>query len=139
MVWYDPWDALHAASPVVLRVGGRNLEMWSIYVAEFGFTWDSLDLTQPPFYRVGRPDPESLWVEAPQPALRHACGEVIRGVRLIPADDLCAGVEFAFGGWALTLFTELDDLIITGDLPRPTPVQYSSTRCLGTPRMARII
>ncbi|MEZ6139546.1 MAG: hypothetical protein R3B84_03140 [Zavarzinella sp.] len=115
VVWYDPWDSLHAASPVVLTTGGRNLELWSIYVAEFGFTWGEIDFARPPFNWIGKPDPESRWVEAPQTALRRACGAVIRSVRLIPADDLCAGLELGFGGWALTLLTELDDLIVTDE------------------------
>ncbi|MBY0459405.1 MAG: hypothetical protein K2V38_18935, partial [Gemmataceae bacterium] len=34
VVWCEPWDALHAASPVVLSVGSRRVELWSIYVAE---------------------------------------------------------------------------------------------------------
>jgi hypothetical protein len=116
VVWYNPCNALHAASPVALCVGGRSLELWSIYVAEFGFTWGEIDFAQPPFYWIGRPDPESQWVDAPQPALRQAYGEVIGSVRLIPADDLCAGVEFGFGKWSLALYTELDDLIITDRL-----------------------
>jgi len=113
VVWYDPWDALHAASPIVLQFGHCQLELWSIYVAEFGFTWNSLDLKRPPFYWIGRPDTESRWVEAPMLPLQRTCSEVIQRVRLIPADDLCAGVEFGFSEWALTLVTELDDLCIT--------------------------
>jgi hypothetical protein len=113
MVWYDSWDSLHAASPVALCVGGRSLELWSIYVAEFGFTWGEIDFDQPPFHWMGRADPKSRWVVAPQLPLRRASGEVIRSVRLIPADDLCAGVEFGFDGWSLALYTELDDLLIT--------------------------
>jgi hypothetical protein len=98
-----------------------ELELWSIYVAEFGFTWDARDLGQPAFSWIGKPDPESRWIEAPQPALRRACGQVIRAVRLITADDLCAGVEFGSGGWALTLLTELDDLMITDEPLRFEP------------------
>ncbi len=114
VVWYDPWDTLHAASPVAFRVDGRNLELWSIYVAEFGFTWGEINFALPPFHWIGRPDLESRWVEAPQPALRRACGQVIRSARLIAADDtLCAGVEFGFDGWALVLYTGMDELIIT--------------------------
>jgi hypothetical protein len=48
-------------------------------------------------------------------ALRRACGEVIQSVRLIPAYDLGAGVEFGIGGWSLALYTELDDLLITDE------------------------
>jgi len=116
VVWSDPWDYLHAASPVALGVGGGSLELWSIYVAEFGFTWGEIDFAQPPFYWMGRPDLESRWVEALEPALRRARGEVIRSVRLIPYGPLCCGVEFGFGGWALALYTEMDELLIT-DVP----------------------
>ncbi|HJZ58767.1 MAG TPA: hypothetical protein VKE74_27740 [Gemmataceae bacterium] len=113
VVWYAPWDGMHAASPVVLRVGGRNLELWSIAAAEFGFTWDELDLKRAPFYWVGHQDPQSSWAEDAVGPLWRARGQVIRGVRLISADNRCGGVEFAFDGWALTLFTESDTMQIT--------------------------
>lgn len=115
VVWSDPWDVLHAASPVALRIDGRNLELWSIYVAEFGFTWDEIDFARPPFHWMGRTDVESRWIEAPCPALRRACGAVIRSVRLLHADDLCGGVEFGFAGWSLAVYTEMDELLITDE------------------------
>ncbi|MBY0456628.1 MAG: hypothetical protein K2V38_04770 [Gemmataceae bacterium] len=122
VVWYRPWDTLHAASPVVIRVAGVNLELWSIYVAEFGFTWEVLDLSRPPFYWVDRPDADSDWVEAPFLPLKRAVGRVIHRVRLMPADDLCSGVEFTFDSWSLTLYTELDELIITDEPLRFEPL-----------------
>jgi hypothetical protein len=121
VVWYARWDSLHPASPVVLRVGGRNLELWSIGSTEFGFTWDELDLKQAPFYWVGQPDTESTWVEDAVPALWRARGQVIKGVRLIANGDRCGGVEIAFDGWAITCFTESDSLQISDQPPATKP------------------
>jgi hypothetical protein len=44
----DGVKELHGATPVVLGVAGRSLELWSTYVSEFALSWDTLDFTRPP-------------------------------------------------------------------------------------------
>ncbi|MDI3290928.1 hypothetical protein [Polyangium sp. 15x6] len=127
VVWYEPWDDMHAASPVVLRIGRRNVELWSIYVAEFGVTCDTLDLARPPFSWVGRPDAASRWVEDRPAPLRRARGQIVRRVRLLATDDLCAGIEFVFDGWALTVLNQEDDMLVT-DEPLDSTLRWVDVR-----------
>ncbi len=112
-VWYEPDDDLHPSSPVVLQIGGRNVELWSIYISEFGVTCDALDLALPPFYWIDRPDVASRWVDDRLAPLRRARGQVVRRVRLLATGDLCGGIELAFDRWELRVVNHVDDMLVT--------------------------
>jgi hypothetical protein len=112
-VWYEPSDDLHVSSPVVLRIGGHNVELWSIYVSEFGVTCDTLDLARSPFYWLERPDAASQWVDDRPAPLRRAQGQVVRRVRLLATDDFCGGIELGFDGWELRVLNQVDEMAVT--------------------------
>ncbi len=113
--WYGPWDDLHSWSPIVLCVGVRQIELWTIGPGEFGVTCDTLDLGRPPRHSIVGRDDASWWVGDRPAVLQRLRGVVVRRVRLLAAGELCGGIELAFDGWALTVWNDADDVGVTDE------------------------
>ena len=113
VVWYEPWNMIHASSPVVFSVKGENLELWSTGFSEFSLSWNTIDLEKAPFYWIENPDPDSYWSTSLEETLTKATGEQIINISLVPSEGLCAGIQFHFQNWSLTIITYCDELIIT--------------------------
>lgn len=124
VVIYEPGDALHACSPVVLEVEDRTrLELWTIGHAGFGITWNRLDLGRPPTSWTGAPYADSRWVVDGDPALAGALPNTIDELHLLGAGrhgGPCAGIELSFGdGRRLVVANLADEVVLGTAAPHP--------------------
>lgn len=48
IVWNDTWDEIEQSSPIVVETSRGNLELWAVYVSEFGIGVDSISVARLP-------------------------------------------------------------------------------------------
>jgi hypothetical protein len=111
------WGEGRPHSPLVLGIGGERLELQTVYICEFEFSWNSIDLSKPRSYWNEPPWDEYRWAEDATAVLRSAMGQVVRGVSLLSADGWCGGIEFTLDRGPL-IVANLDELLITDDPSR---------------------
>lgn len=113
---------LHVNTPVVLVLeSGETLELWSEYIAEFGVTWNTIDLSARPFDWTSLPETDARWVVNGAPALAAVFPNVIGDVALLrndPQDGFCGGVELTLeDGQRLIVANDCDELYLETGMP----------------------
>jgi len=112
-VWFDEWNEAHTCSPVVLQLGSGYLELWPIYVCEFSLSWNTIDLSKPPFVWLRQPQSGTRWVNSYEPLLQDTRDKIIGDVGLLTVNNTCNGIRFQIGDSSLVIQNVLDELVIS--------------------------
>ena len=99
IIFYEPWDNVHAATPVVLVLdNGVQLEIWTVYGNEVGVSFNQIDLSAGPFAWTDSADRDCRWITNGHPVLAAQLPNMIDEVDLLAVDDsdVCSGLQMSF-------------------------------------------
>jgi len=119
LVLDEPNMVIHPASPIVLNLGGTQVELWSVYLTDFTMTSGEIDIRQAPFNWNGESPFGAAWSTDASPLVASRVGRVVSAVTFLsePANH-CRGVEIQFfDGSLLVVANYFDELFLGDEVP----------------------